>query len=174
MHPDAITYLTLLFALCSFLTLTIFRFQIGYGIWVFLVGFFDGVDGSVARATGQARPKGAFIDSVTDKVSEAVILLAIWISYQTDTILGVSVPLWVTICIIGWIMTSYTRARAETLGVRDLDVGLGARSERLFLLVIFSIFQQVLWGLLLVTLVGVFTAAYRAHHYSIELKQDHE
>ncbi len=169
--PDAITYLTLLFALCAFLIITIFKSQIIYGMFVFLVGFFDGVDGAVARETGRARPAGAFTDSVIDKVSEMVILLSIWIAYPSSDVFGVSVQLWIVICIIGWIMTSYTRARAETLGVQDLDVGLGARSERLFILVLMSLFQQTLLGIVVVTLIGILTAAYRAHHYMAELNE---
>lgn len=169
--PDAITYLTLLFALCAFITLTIFQSQIIYGVFVFLVGFFDGVDGVVARETGKARPAGAFTDSVIDKVSEIVILISIWIAYSDDGVFEVSVQLWVVVCIIGWIMTSYVRARAESLGAQDLDVGLGARSERLFILFIMALIQQILFGLVLVTLIGVLTAIYRARHYIAELNK---
>ena len=67
-------------------------------------------------------------------------------------------------------MTSYTRARAEGLGVTDLDIGLGGRSERLLTLVIFSLFGLVLWGLVVVTIMGLCTAAYRLHHYKNQIQ----
>lgn len=167
--PDTITFLTLFFALCAFLALTIFQSQVIYGIFVFLVGFFDGVDGAIARGTNRVRPTGAFIDSVIDRVSEIVILLSIWIAYPDNVVLGTSVQLWVVICILGWIMTSYVRSRAETLGVQDLDIGIGARSERLFILVLMSLFQYILIGLVVVTFIAILTASYRAHHYVAEL-----
>ncbi len=66
-------------------------------------------------------------------------------------------------------MTSYTRARAEGLGVTDLDIGLGGRSERLLTLVIFSLFGLVLWGLVVVTIMGLCTAAYRLFHYKRQI-----
>ncbi|MFX1367203.1 MAG: cytochrome b6-f complex subunit PetG, partial [Promethearchaeota archaeon] len=62
-----------------------------------------------------------------------------------------------------------TRSRAESLGVTDLDIGIGARSERLLTLVLFSLVNLLLWGLVVVTLMGLLTAAYRFYHYKREL-----
>lgn len=164
--PNSITYLALFVSIMAFLSLNLNEIQWLYGILVFLVGFLDGVDGAVARLEERASAQGAFIDSVSDKLSEFIILLTIAIAYPSQTIFALSVPLWVLLATVGWLMTSYTRSRAESLGVEDLDVGLGARSERLMLLVIFAVLQLLLYGLVAVTLLGTLTAAYRFHHYS--------
>jgi len=164
--PTAITYLALFMSIMAFLSLNLNGIQWLYGVLVFLVGFLDGVDGAVARLQERASDQGAFIDSVSDKLSEFVILLAIALAYPSQTIFTLSVPLWVLLGTVSWLMTSYIRSRAEALEVEDLDVGLGARSERLMLLVIFAVLQLLLYGLVAVTLLGTLTAAYRFHHYS--------
>ena len=170
-RPDTITYLCLLFALIAALGLNLSGSTIFFGIFVFLSGLFDGVDGAVARERGIASDAGAFTDSVIDKISEVLILSAIAVEYSTTTIFGLHVTGWVIIAITGWILTSYTRARATSLGVTDLDIGLGGRSERLFTLVVFSILTLLLWGLVIVALMGILTATYRFHYYRNEIIQ---
>jgi phosphatidylglycerophosphate synthase len=154
-NPDAISYLTLLFAIFALVVLVVFQNH--------------GVDGAVARLSDASSAHGAFTDSVVDKVSEVLVLLAILVTYPTETVLGIPLSFWLFICISSWLMTSYLRSRAESLGVKDLDIGLGARSERLFILVIFSISSYLFEGVVVVTLVGLATAAYRFHHYSKEM-----
>lgn len=168
-RPDSITYITVLMALLAFLALSIMNLQPVYGLFVFLVGFLDGVDGAVARESNLTSKAGALTDSFMDKVSEVILLFAIGATFETSSLFGISVPLWVLLCITGWLLTSYSRSRAESLGVTDLDVGLGARSERLLTLVIFSLLSLIIWGLLVVTLMGICTAAYRFYHYKREL-----
>ncbi|MBD3407867.1 MAG: hypothetical protein GF411_17235 [Candidatus Lokiarchaeota archaeon] len=168
-HPNTVTYFTLLLSLIAFLTLQVTYWQPLFAFLVFLVGLFDGVDGAVARLGSRKSHSGGFIDSVVDKVAEMLILFAILLTYSSETILSLSVPAWSFLCLFGWLLTSYTRSRAESVGVRDLDVGLGGRSERLLTLVIFSLVGFLLWGLVLVTIMGVFTAAYRYYHYQQEL-----
>jgi phosphatidylglycerophosphate synthase len=167
--PDSITYVTILMSLLAFLVLSIAKSQLVYGIFVFLVGFFDGVDGVVARESNLTSEAGALTDSFMDKVSEAILLFAIAVAYETSAVLGIPVPLWVLLCLTGWLLTSYSRSLAASLGVMDLDIGLGARSERLLTLVIFSLLNFIVWGLVAVTLMGICTAAYRFHHYKGEL-----
>ncbi len=76
-RPDTITYLCLLFALIAALGLNLSGSTIFFGIFVFLSGLFDGVDGAVARERGIASDAGAFTDSVIYKISEVRILSAI-------------------------------------------------------------------------------------------------
>jgi CDP-diacylglycerol--glycerol-3-phosphate 3-phosphatidyltransferase len=168
-RPDSITYLTVLMALLAFLVLTITNSQPIYGLLVFLVGFLDGVDGVVAREGNLTSKAGALTDSFMDKVSEVILLSAIAVAFESSSLIGISIPLWVIICIAGWLLTSYSRSRAASLGVTDLDVGLGARSERLLTLVIFALLSFVTWGLIAVTIMGLLTAAYRFYHYKREL-----
>jgi len=169
-HPDTITYASLLLAVIAWLTLLIFHTPVVYGLLVFVTGVLDGLDGAVARGGGSASKSGALTDSVVDKAAEVVLLVAIGTAYPTDMIFGLPVNLWVALCTSGWLLTSYTRSRAESLGVTDLDIGLGGRSERLLILVAFSLFGCLLWGLVVSTFVGLFTAGYRFSHYKAELR----
>lgn len=145
--------------------------SIVFGVLVFLSGLFDGVDGAVARERNIASDIGAFTDSVVDKASEVLILGSIAVEFSGLLFLNLRVELWVILAIIGWLLTSYTRARASSLGVVDLDIGLGGRSERLFTLVVFSVLNQLLWGLVAVSVMGLLTAGYRFYHYQDEIAQ---
>ena len=95
---------------------------------VFLLGsILDIFDGAVARARGEAGPRGAMFDSVLDRVSEAVMFGAIALVFARDderiALLAVIAAL------TGSLLTSYIRARAEALGL-DGTHGLMARAER--------------------------------------------
>ena len=169
--PVSITYVSLLFALAAFISLPLTQIQQLFAILVFITGLLDGVDGAVARINKSASRAGGFTDSVIDKVAEAFILAGIALAFPTTTLLGLSISMWALVAVFGWLMTSYTRARAEGLGVSDLDIGLGGRSERLLTLVVFSLFGFVLWGLVVVAIMGLCTAAYRLFHYKNELQQ---
>jgi phosphatidylglycerophosphate synthase len=169
-RPDTITYFSLLFAIIAWLTLLVFHLPVEYGVLVFVVGILDGLDGAVARGSGRASKSGALTDSVVDKVAEIVLLIAIAMAYPEDTVLGLPVNIWVALCISGWLLTSYSRSRAEALGVTDLDIGLGGRSERLLILAVFCFVKFLFWGLVVSTFLGLFTAGYRFNHYKAELK----
>jgi len=170
-RPNTITYFSLLLALLAALILNITGSSIVFGVLVFLSGIFDGVDGAVARERNLASDIGAFTDSVVDKVSEVLMLGSIAIEFSGTFFLSLRVEWWVLIAIAGWLLTSYTRSRASSLGVTDLDIGLGARSERMFTLVVFSILNLMLWGLVVVSVMGVLTASYRFYRYQGELVQ---
>jgi archaetidylinositol phosphate synthase len=170
--PDTVTYFSLLLSLLAGLALILMSSSILFGVLTFLTGLFDGVDGAIARLNNTSSKRGALMDSVVDKVAEMILLLSIGIAYPTTEMLEVPVTLWVLLCLFGWLMTSYARARAESLGVTDLDVGLGGRSERLLILVVFSLLNVLLWGLVVVTFVGLGTAAYRLYYYERQLPKE--
>lgn len=167
--PDSITYVSLLFALFAFISLPLTQLQVLFAILVFITGLLDGVDGAVARLNDSATKAGGFTDSVIDKVAETLILAGIALTFPNTTLLGLSVSMWALFAVFGWLLTSYTRARAEGLGVNDLDIGLGGRSERLLTLVIFSLIGLVTWGLIVVAMMGICTAAYRLFHYKRQI-----
>jgi CDP-diacylglycerol--glycerol-3-phosphate 3-phosphatidyltransferase len=98
------------------------------GAVLFVVGsILDILDGALARAGGKTTPFGAFIDSTTDRISEAFMLGAIALVLVRD---GSEVGVALTVAAIaGSFLVSYTRARAEALGLRG-DVGIGSRAER--------------------------------------------
>jgi phosphatidylglycerophosphate synthase len=98
------------------------------GALLFVVGsVLDILDGALARAGGKTTPFGAFIDSTTDRISEGVMLGAIALVLTRDgSELGVGLTV---AALAGSFLVSYTRARAEALGLRG-DVGIGSRAER--------------------------------------------
>jgi len=103
------------------------------GLVVLFAGVFDMVDGEVARRTGRVTKFGAFFDSVIDRYSDMVLLLGLVLWYaKLDRILYAGI---VIMSLIGSIMTSYTRARAESL-IPACKVGFLERPERIVLLII--------------------------------------
>src|SRR5882724_13076624 len=98
------------------------------GAFVFVVGsVLDILDGALARAGGKATPFGSFLDSTLDRVGEGAMLGAIALIFSRH---GNQVALGATIAAIaGSFLVSYTRAKAEALGLRG-DVGFGSRAER--------------------------------------------
>lgn len=171
-RPNTMTYFSLFLAMIAALSLTLIDSQVLFAILVFLAGLFDGVDGAIARLNQTSSKQGSLSDSIVDKVAEMLILFSIAIAYPTVEMFGLSISLWVVLCVFGWLMTSYTRARAESLGITDLDIGLGGRSERLLTLVIFSVVSLLLVGLIIVTILGLGTAAYRVYHYKRQLNNE--
>jgi CDP-diacylglycerol--glycerol-3-phosphate 3-phosphatidyltransferase len=96
-----------------------------------IVNALDFLDGAVARAAGTAGAFGAFLDSVLDRYSEAVVFvgLIVWYSRTDDTFAVIVTAL----ALAGSFMVSYCRARAEGLGL-DCEVGLLQRPERIVVL----------------------------------------
>ncbi len=116
------------------------------GLVLLFSGLFDMLDGALARATGKTSKSGAILDSVLDRFSEAAVLigLAVYYLYSSTPNLGVIL---VIITLIGSMMVSYTRARAEGLSV-DCKVGLFTRPERVILLAAGFIFSRFSTSLL--------------------------
>jgi len=111
---------------------------------VFVLGsLLDILDGALARAGGKTTPFGAFLDSTTDRVSEAFMLTAIAYILATH-----HHPVFVAVAMAamaGSILVSYTRAKAETLGLRG-DVGIGSRAERVVVITAGLVLAP--WGVL--------------------------
>jgi CDP-diacylglycerol--glycerol-3-phosphate 3-phosphatidyltransferase len=137
---------------------------------IFVVGsILDILDGALARRSGKGTPFGAFLDSTTDRVSEAFVLGAIALVFyrQRD-----EVPLAFTFAaVVGSFLVSYTRARAEALGIRG-DVGIGSRAERVVVIGVGLALAP--WGLLpyaiyLLTATAWITVLQRVLHVRREL-----
>jgi archaetidylinositol phosphate synthase len=130
-----------------------FPSQIFASILLLISGFFDVVDGSVARAMKKSTTKGAFLDSNIDKVSEALIFIGIAIG-------GLSNPILAMIALSTCILVSYLRARAESLGIDLKGVGIGERAERLLILSIcglIPISESIQWGVIIIILISGFS-----------------
>ena len=117
------------------------------GFLILLGGFFDILDGRVARLTQLGSKFGAFYDSTLDRISEIVVfigILSLYNDYRQE--LGdVGMIYLVMLAMAGSLMISYTRARAEALGI-DCRVGLMPRAERVVLLGAASLFFGTAWN----------------------------
>jgi CDP-diacylglycerol---glycerol-3-phosphate 3-phosphatidyltransferase len=98
------------------------------GSIVFVLGsLLDILDGALARAGGKATPFGAFLDSTTDRIGEAFVLGAIAVVFFREG--NETAFLFTFAALAGSFLVSYTRSKAETLGLKG-DVGIGSRAER--------------------------------------------
>ncbi len=131
------------------------------GVLVLVFGTFDMLDGALARISGKASTFGAFLDSTLDRYSEAVVLFGLLFWYGQQGNLTVVLLAYATI--VGSVMVSYTRARAEGLGLQ-CEVGLLARPERIALLGIGLILDQALIVLAILALFTNVTALQRVIH----------
>ena len=129
------------------------------GWWLGVTAFFDVVDGKVARATGRETTFGALFDSTLDRVADAAVIGGLTYFYATNTLFGS--PQMVVICLAcmtGMFLTSYTRARGESLGL-GLKVGFMQRPERVVLLSApMAFFGLALDGIVLMAVVLFLTA----------------
>ena len=130
-------------------------------------GFFDIVDGSVARRTKQLSLKGSFLDSTGDRISESVIFIGIAVGNLAE-------PIWCMVALSLSLLVSYVRAKAESLGVDLAGLGVGERAERLLILAIVSLLptaNAMQWAVLLVSIVAACTVIHRIVVTSKKLSQ---
>jgi CDP-diacylglycerol--glycerol-3-phosphate 3-phosphatidyltransferase len=130
-----------------------------------VTAFFDVVDGEVARRTGRSTVFGAFYDSTLDRVADGALMAGLTVFYATNAVHH-NIYM-VAICLVGMIGTflvSYTRARAEALGI-DAKVGVMQRPERIVLLsapqALFGLFWNgwVLMGIIILLSVTAWITA---------------
>ena len=112
------------------------------GAIVFVIGsVMDILDGALARAGGKSSVFGAFLDSTTDRIGEAFMLGAIAVALVRDG--NETAFMFTFAAMAGSFLVSYTRAKAETLGLRG-DVGIGSRAERVVVIAAGLVFAP--WG----------------------------
>jgi phosphatidylinositol phosphate synthase len=147
----------------SVVAATLFAF--GYtktaGAVMLFAGLFDALDGAVARESNQISAFGAFLDSTLDRLSESAIFAGVIFFYAAsgrpyETLL-------VGTAMTFSLMTSYTRARAEGLGLK-CEVGLLERAGRVVILSLFSLMGFLLVGIGLVAAGALVTTAQRILH----------
>jgi CDP-diacylglycerol--glycerol-3-phosphate 3-phosphatidyltransferase len=179
-NPNALTFIGLLINIgCAFLY--------GYGrffsagLLMILANLFDMVDGRVARLRGRATNFGAFFDSGIDRYSDIVVFVGIMLFYARDTAAHSTLLVALTgIALVGSVMISYSRARAESLNIA-CKVGFLERPERVVLLIIGSLTEigpasspflhkmpQVLWVL---AVLSHWTVVHRIYHTWHELRE---
>jgi CDP-diacylglycerol--glycerol-3-phosphate 3-phosphatidyltransferase len=131
-RPNHLTVFGLIFSSASAIGFALDRHRLG-GILLLVAGALDMMDGRVAREGGQATRFGAFFDSVVDRYSDTVIFLGITAYYLNK---GMDAFAFLAlVAMVGALITSYSRARGESL-VSNCDVGYLQRPERIVLLII--------------------------------------
>jgi phosphatidylglycerophosphate synthase len=131
------------------------------GATVILAGIFDLTDGRVARFTGRVTPFGGFFDSVMDRYSDLVLLIGLLVYYgRVNRFTYVTL---VAVAMIGSVMVSYARARAEN-SIPSCKVGFLERPERVVLIIIGALsgrMEPVLW---VIAVISNLTVIHRMVH----------
>src|ERR1700733_234577 len=143
-HPNVLTFLGLVINIGAAWLLAVVQFRWA-GAVIIGAGLFDMVDGRVARETNRVTRFGGFFDSVLDRYSDLGLLVGLLVWY--GSINRPSYVVLTAVAMMGCVMVSYTRARAEN-SIPTCKVGFMERPERVVLLIIGALFDKmapVLW-----------------------------
>ncbi len=132
------------------------------GILLLGSGFFDMVDGQVARVTGKASQRGSYLDSVSDKIAESAIFVGIAVG-------GYAEPWLVVLAATLSLLVSYARAKSDALGIRMQGVGIGERAERLLVIAIVGMAGYMELALVVVAVISAITLVQRMASTSRQL-----
>ncbi|HNR25250.1 MAG TPA: archaetidylinositol phosphate synthase [Methanobacteriaceae archaeon] len=161
-NPNIITIIGLLVSLVAAYQLSQGDL-LGGALLILLSGFFDVVDGAVARNHGRRTKFGGILDSTVDRFADAFIIIGVIAGGYVNWIWGV-------LALHASLSVSYVRARAEVDGVK-CDVGVAERAERLMILVLGAFLAYFLktdlimtLAVLVVLILGYFTVAQRLYH----------
>jgi CDP-diacylglycerol---glycerol-3-phosphate 3-phosphatidyltransferase len=158
------------FALCVVAAVLVWQDYYLLGGLAFIVGSVcDTLDGRYSRMSGKGTPFGAFLDSTLDRIEEGIVLTAVAFQFaDRGDNLAVSA---VVIAVLASLMVSYTRARAEALGV-ECKVGIADRAVRVVVLsagLVFGFVQAIEPAVYLLALMAVITVFQRIFHVRSEL-----
>ncbi|MGP8319486.1 MAG: CDP-alcohol phosphatidyltransferase family protein [Methanosarcinaceae archaeon] len=148
--PNALTFIGLAISIASAAAFAIGEPIMG-GALILVSGVFDILDGAVARVRGCMTSFGGVLDSVCDRYADAIVFIGIMYgalngSISTHALFGISMWLWCALALVGSLLVSYTRARAEGAGVENMDIGIAERPERMILLVIGAFSGFIAWA----------------------------
>ncbi len=166
--PNVLTTFGLLLTAAAAVLVAVGQYRTA-GLVLVAGGMMDVLDGSVARATERSTPFGGFYDSVSDRVSDGVILAGIaWAVADQPRLLALAL-----VALVAAELTSYVRAKAEAIDL-DCSVGILERAERAIALMaalLFHpwLFEPVLW---LLAVGGVVTVVQRVHHVWCQIDRD--
>jgi phosphatidylglycerophosphate synthase len=139
------------------------------GILILASGAFDMLDGLVARVNERSSRFGAFLDSTLDRYADSMLFMgAAWYFFNAENNIGTLLSIG---SLVGSLMISYARARAEGLGI-DCKVGLLERSERLILLALGCITGLLLPAVAVIFFLSHFTVLQRIVHVKRQLKNN--
>lgn len=160
-NPNTVTILALVFCIAAGLYFAAGNLVIA-GLMLLLGGFFDVLDGAVARENGRVTKFGGLLDSVSDRYADAAVFLGImWGGHaafppyiENDWFLG-------GLALTGSLLVSYTRARAEASGTGVLNIGVAERAERMILIILGSFTGLLHWAVLVVAVISHLTVLQR-------------
>jgi archaetidylinositol phosphate synthase len=156
LSPNFWTFVGLIFAVISAI---VYGLGIEYGLIIggmllLISGFFDMVDGQVARVTGKTSIKGSYLDSMFDKIAEVAIFLGILIG-------GYAEPYLVLLAITLSLLVSYARAKSDAINIKLQGIGIGERAERLLVIAIIGIVGFMEYAVLIVVIIAGITLIQR-------------
>jgi len=156
LSPNFWTGLGLLFAILSAI---IYGLNIEFGVifgglLLLASGFFDVVDGQVARITGKTSKTGSYLDSMFDKIAEVAIFFGILLGGYTQ-------PSVVMLAITLSLLVSYARAKTDALNIKMQGVGIGERAERLLVIAIIGIAGFIEYAVIIVVIISGITLIHR-------------
>jgi len=156
LSPNFWTVLGLLFAI---LAAIIYGLNIEFGLilgglLLLVSGFFDVVDGQVARVTGKTSKTGSYLDSMFDKIAEVAIFFGILLA-------GYVQPSVVMLAITLSLLVSYARAKSDALNIKMQGIGIGERAERLLVIAILGIIGFIEYAVIIVVIISGITLIQR-------------
>ncbi len=160
-NPNTVTVLALVFCIAAGLYFAAGNLVIA-GFMLLLGGFFDVLDGAVARENNRVTKFGGLLDSVLDRYADAAVFLGImWGGLaafppyiENDWFIG-------GLALTGSLLVSYTRARAEAGGTGVLNIGLAERAERIILIILGAFTGLLHWAILVVAVISHLTVLQR-------------
>jgi archaetidylinositol phosphate synthase len=174
--PNMISLIGIIFAFFSAVAYVQWQTNMLYlffaTILLLLSGFCDALDGVIARTYQEATPFGGFLDSLLDRYADAIVYAGIILGGLCDV-------LWGLMALVGSLLVSYSRARAEAAGIKMESIGLAERAERIIILAITSVIA-FLWqaetqtvmnvGIILLAILTNLTVLQRSLHVYKKLK----
>lgn len=138
------------------------------GVFLLASGFFDALDGLVARTNNRMTKYGGFLDSVSDRFADAAVIIGAMYGGLTQLY---SIPFWLTgtLAIFGSLMVSYTRARAEASGA-NASVGFADRPARMIILIVGAFIDMVNFAIFAIAVLSLITVFQRIAHVKKTLK----
>lgn len=144
-NPNVLTFLSLIFAVIAGLFFFFSKpenelsnyFLFGASLFVFLNGFFDAIDGKVAKLTNKTSKMGDFLDHAIDRYADVLMVGGLALSSWCDTRIGF-------VAITGMLLTSYMGTQSQAIGYKRNYSGLLGRADRLVLLMVAPIIQHIL------------------------------